>query len=249
MSERFFSSEPITGTVATLHQQEAHHLLHVMRLKAGAQVTLFDGLGAEFQAEVSRCGRTEVELAVLARHEIDRELPASLVIVSALPKGDRQRWMIEKLTELGVTRLLLIQTQRSIAKLAGGMAKLERAVIEASKQCRRNRLMRIENMQPWPQALAERSLPAVRWIAHPSESDTADSVDSSATERLAEGTAFAIGPEGGFTDDEIAGALAGGWLPIDLGPRILRTETAAVAAAVRGADILGAGGDVRPRDR
>ena len=236
MSERFFSDQPITGDTALLAQQEAHHLLHVMRLKAGDCVTLFDGSGAEFVAEVTRCGRSDVELAVLSREPIDRELPAPLVVVSPLPKGDRQRWMIEKLTELGVSRLLLVDTERSVAKVWGGMPKLERAVIEASKQCRRNRLMTIESPGPWRSVLADPELSAARYIAHPNESAEPRAPQMAAS--IDAGVVFAIGPEGGFTDEEIQAAIAASWTPLDFGSRILRTETAAIAAAVRGAAML-----------
>ncbi|MDH3719733.1 MAG: RsmE family RNA methyltransferase, partial [Planctomycetota bacterium] len=103
MTQRFYSSLPIDSGHVTLDGPEAHHLLHVMRLGVGAEIVLFDGLGAEFQGRVVDCRRSEVDVEVLARAEIDRELPFKLTLGVALPKGDRQRWLVEKAVELGVT--------------------------------------------------------------------------------------------------------------------------------------------------
>ncbi|MEM6799133.1 MAG: RsmE family RNA methyltransferase [Planctomycetota bacterium] len=232
MSERFFSEQPVSGDAATLADQEAHHLLHVMRLKPGARVTLFDGSGAEFSAEVTRCGRRDVELAVLERHEIDRELPAPVVIASTLPKGDRGRWLIEKLTELGVARVDFLETERSVSKpTGGGMEKLRRTVIEASKQCRRNRLMQIAGPLAWEDYPAAAS--GIRLLAHPSPMGASLETMPRASDGpvIGDPVTVAVGPEGGFTDAEAAVALSCGWKPLDFGPRILRTETAAIAAA------------------
>src|SRR5688500_9189413 len=101
MSDRFFVETPIDSEQAELIGPEAHHLAHVMRAGPGAEVTLFDGSGAEFAARVTKIGRSRVELTVSARREIDRELPFPLVLGVALPKGDRQKWLVEKATELG----------------------------------------------------------------------------------------------------------------------------------------------------
>ena len=143
MADRYFVQPEITGDRAVLAGPEAHHLLHVMRLGIGDRVTLFDGSGAEFLAQITRLGRSEVELSVLAREPIDRELPIDFTLAVALPKGDRQKWLVEKAVELGVTRLVPLRTARSVAQPGPQVAKrLARTGIEASKQCRRNRLLR-----------------------------------------------------------------------------------------------------------
>jgi 16S rRNA (uracil1498-N3)-methyltransferase len=224
MARRCFSETPIEGPQATLAGSEAHHLLHVLRASPGMQVVLFDGSGAEFEAEVVACNRSTVDLKVLPRREVSRELPFSLTLGVALPKGDRQRWIIEKAVELGVTRLVPLVTQRS-EKL--GSEKLSRYVIEASKQCGRNRLMEIAPAQAWADWLASRedssatcSLRA--WVAHPTGRPIV-----AADVQQPQPTMIAIGPEGGLADDEVAAAA--GWELVGLGPRILRIETAAIA--------------------
>lgn len=231
MSERFFVETPIAAETAQLTGPEVQHLAKVMRAKVGDEVTLFDGSGAEFRAQIERLGRSEAELRILERREVDRELPRELTLAVALPKGDRQQFLVEKLTELGATRLVPLVTRRGVAQpVDSALARLRRRAIEASKQCGRNRLLEIAPAENWGDFVTTRES-AARLVAHPTPGET-----KSAAARLAELPAdrplvVAVGPEGGFSDDEIAAALAHGWQPLALGPRILRVETAAIAVA------------------
>jgi 16S rRNA (uracil1498-N3)-methyltransferase len=263
MSERFFSSEPIISGRITLAGAEAHHMLHVMRSAVGQTVMLFDGSGAEFAAIVDSIGRSCVDLHIVERRDVDRELPLVLTVGVALPKGDRQKWLVEKLTELGAAVLVPLTTERGVAQpAAAALERLRRGTIEAAKQCGRNRLLTIAEPQPattWfsheskasdtslgssrpTQIVGAHEFPAARLlIAQPggkplSELDFAQPLP----------THLAIGPEGGFTDNEIAAAQSVGWQAVDLGPRILRVETAAVALVA--AVALGAGCRCRPSD-
>jgi 16S rRNA (uracil1498-N3)-methyltransferase len=225
MARRCFSETPIEGSSVSLSGNEAHHLLHVLRATPGMQVVLFDGSGAEFDAEVAACQRSSVKLTILERREVSRELPFTISLGVALPKGDRQRWIVEKAVELGVTRLVPLITERS--EKPGG-EKLQRYVIEASKQCGRNRLMEIAEPQRWANWVSQ-DLNATHggrraWVAHPTgRSMTAYDLQRSLP------TLLAIGPEGGLTEHEVADATAAGWDVIGLGPRILRIETAAIS--------------------
>jgi len=206
---------------------EAHHLIHVMRAKPGTRVVLFDGSGAEFPARVERVGRAEIELAVLSCEQIDRELSLEIILGVALPKGGRQRWLVEKAVELGISRIVPLRTTRSVAKPAKQMlGRLRRSVIEASKQCGRNRLMEIAEPQDWQEFVAGDPGTAVRLLAHPCGNDSP--CRPLAVHDVSGPVVLAIGPEGGFIDDEVSMAIAAGWRPVDLGPRILRVETAAV---------------------
>ena len=150
MSQRFFVSSPIVGERATLTDAEAHHLIHVMRAIAGDEVTLFDGSGCEFAARIESIGRSEVELTIIERRAVDRELPLRLTLAVALPKGDRQQVLVEKATELGVAGLVPLVTQRGVAQPSdSALNRLRRAAIEAAKQCGRNRLMEIAAPASW----------------------------------------------------------------------------------------------------
>jgi len=226
MTERYFTEGIIDADRVTLEGAEAHHLLHVMRAEPGAQVVLFDGQGGEYDATVAVCGRASVELEVTAERAIERELPYCLTLAVPLPKGDRQRWLVEKAVELGVARLIPLRTDCSSVGRGDHTAKLSRYVIEAAKQCGRNRLMEIAKPVAWQQFVQQSEpLPKQRLMAHPGGRPL-DQIDLQPT-----ASALAVGPEGGFTDEEVDLATSAGWKSVDLGGRILRVETAALALA------------------
>ena len=227
MSDRYFVETPVASNRAVLAGAEAHHLLHVMRAKAGTRVTLFDGSGWQFDAIVQRAGRNEVELEIAGREEIDRESRIAVTLGVALPKGERQKWLVEKVVELGVARLVPLETERGVSQpVANALERLRRGVIEACKQCGRNRLMEIAPPKAWWEFLAESGDVACRLVAHPGQ-------ESHRWPDVSDEAALAVGPEGGFTAEEIALARDRGWQTVDLGPRILRVETAAMALAAR----------------
>ncbi|MBS0264010.1 MAG: RNA methyltransferase, partial [Planctomycetes bacterium] len=145
----------------------------------------------------------------------------------AVPKGDRFGWLVEKATELGVARLVPLLTERSVVIPGDGkLDKMRRTIIEASKQCRRSRLMELDESQEWPAFTSRQPTDRPFWVAHP----TGQPLERS-TLPVAGHLTVAIGPEGGFTDREIALAVAQGARLITLGARILRIETAALAVA------------------
>ena len=227
MADRYFVETPIDGFTARLAGPEAHHLIHVMRAKPGTRAVLFDDTGAEFAAAVTRVDRATVELQIEQRTEVDRELPLEIVLAVALPKGDRQRWLIEKATELGLSRIVPLKTERGVAQpVEQAVKRLRRTVVEASKQCGRNRLMQIDTPADWPDFVATTQDVPSRLVAHPNGYHAAPGPLSVAS--LPRPVLLAIGPEGGFTDEEIAIAVTAGWHTVDLGPRILRVETAAL---------------------
>jgi 16S rRNA (uracil1498-N3)-methyltransferase len=212
-----------------------------MRAKAGMQVVVFDGSGAEWQAQVTRVGRTEVELELSVRREVDRELPCELTLAVALPKGDRQRWLVEKAVELGVKRMTPLTAARGVAQPGDrSLTRLRRTVVEASKQCGRNRLMEITAPMSCSDLFGS-TLPigALRALADPIGTQSLASLLSKYGEPALTALTFAVGPEGGFTDDEIEIARLRAWPIIDLGPRILRVETAALYLAAAGAALAG----------
>ena len=226
MAHRFFSDERISGDRITLRDTEARHLTQVMRKRVGEQVDLFDGSGYEFRATVTEMDRRHVELSIDERIDVNRELFYELTLAVALPKGDRQMWMVQKLVELGVTRLIPIKTTRGVAQPTGkALDRLHRQVIEASKQCGRNVLMSIHSPTNVEDLSAELSADCLRFIAHVTPTP------NGAWTPTATDVCFAVGPEGGFTDDEVSRLVEAGWNSLQLGERILRIETAAVAVA------------------
>ena len=224
MSDRFYTADPLGPGEYALTGPEAHHLAAVRRFAEGDRVTLFNGDGHEYPSEILSLGKKTVTLNVLARESADRELGHPLVVGCALPKGDRADFLVEKLTELGATRFVPLVTTRAVVQPKPAVVeKFTRAVIEASKQCGRNVLMGVDPPQKWEAFASRADLPSARFVLH-----TGPTLARLPTTRT--GAAVAVGPEGGFTQDEIALALASGWTPASLGPRVLRVETAALAA-------------------
>jgi 16S rRNA (uracil1498-N3)-methyltransferase len=225
VSDRFFHDGPLGLGEVALVGPEAHHLATVRRFVAGDSVTLFNGDGREFAARIVEADKKRATLRVTAIESPERELGFSLHIASALPKGDRGDFLIEKLTELGVTDFTPLATERAIVKADNAKTdKLRRAVIEASKQCGRNVLMRIHSPARWLDWCVRQT--GRRLIAHLNQKSEVRS------QKSVEAVLVAIGPEGGFTKGEVDAALAAGWELLSLGPRTLRVETAAIAAAV-----------------
>jgi 16S rRNA (uracil1498-N3)-methyltransferase len=229
MAERFYVNCELGPGPVLVQGAEAHHLAVVCRLRPGDAVCLFNGDGRQYPARIEKINRREVALEVLTIESPPRELPYRLDIAAPLPRGDRAQFLLEKLTELGVTSFTPLRTVRSVVHpRETKLDKLKRYVIEASKQCGRNVLLEVRPMIEWPAFCAAADLPPRRVLAHPG----GDSTPSMAENTPGCDTVAAVGPEGGFTEDEVALARAAGWRVLDLGPRILRVETAAIALAV-----------------
>jgi 16S rRNA (uracil1498-N3)-methyltransferase len=228
MADRYFVEQPIGDQPqAELRDSEAQHLGKVMRAQVGDVVLLFDGTGMEYTASIAALAKNRILLDIRTREVIDRELPREITLAVALPKGERQRFLVEKCVELGVQRLIPLKTKRGVAEAdAHVVERLARQVIEASKQCGRNRLMQVTPAMELTELVAFGTAIPERCLAHPS--GTAASSWPSDVPVL-----VAIGPEGGFTESELAHAQAAQWNIISLGKRILRVETAALAVAAR----------------
>jgi 16S rRNA (uracil1498-N3)-methyltransferase len=233
MAERYFVDQPLAPGPMQIDGPEAHHLATVCRLRPGDNVYLFNGDGRQYPAAVRALARRVVELDVGPGESPLRELLHRLEVAAPLPKGERADFLIEKLTELGVTAFTPLQTARTVVRPREvKLDRLRRHVIEASKQCGRNTLMELKPLSTWHDLLRRADLPARRALAHPSASNRLSAAETAEM-------VVAVGPEGGFTDDEVADAANGGWQAVSLGPRLLRVETAALAMAVLG------GGDCR----
>jgi 16S rRNA (uracil1498-N3)-methyltransferase len=230
MSDRFFTSEPLGPGEFVLDGSEAHHLATVRRFNPGDRVVLFNGNGNEYPSEIVAVQRKQVILQVLSTEPVNRELDFRLEIAAAMPKGDRGEFLVEKLVELGVARFTPLKTERTIVQpKESRLDKLQQVVIEASKQCGRNVLMAIAPLTEWTDLLtrlASEGRPVQRVILHPG-----GELLSSFSFGIP--ILFAVGPEGGFTEAEVAAGLTAGWRAASFGQRILRVETAAIAAAAR----------------
>ena len=206
----------------------------VLRLQPGDAVTLFNGEGGEWSASVTRMGRSDVEVALGAHHPIEREAARAVQLAVGLMAAERMDWLVEKATELGAASLTPVLMARSSLRLSADRADRKRAhwqavAIAACEQSGRNRLLDVrEQLSFQEQMKKDADVPAARWVL--SLADDAEPL-SRAVAALPPGAPVRLlsGPEGGLTPDEDAAARAAGWCPIDLGPRVLRAETAPLA--------------------
>lgn len=224
MRPRFYTPDKLQPGEFVLKGPEAHHLAVVRRVRTGDFVALFNGDGHEYPAQVIALAPKQVVLNVQSVENPQRERPMPLEMAVAMPKGDRADFLVEKLVELGVTRLTPLMTFRTIVRpRPSRLDHLRQAVIEACKQCGRNILMRIDELTTWAEYLHRPDLPSQRILLSPHSPNILCSTR--------EAVVCAIGPEGGWEEKEIVEALELGWKLYQLGPRTLRVETAAIAAA------------------
>lgn len=219
---------PDGGGALEVRGDEARHLVRVRRVGVGEVVEVFDGRGHARAAEVVGLGKDRVALRPFGPPLPDRVAPVGLTLATAVPKGDRFDWLVEKAAELGVAALAPILTARSVVDPRGAkLDRLRRAVVEAAKQCGRNRLMTVEDPAPWAELVKTAAGDALRLVAHPGGAAFPDWPRPSAA------VVVAVGPEGGFTEAEVEAAVTGGWIPVSLGDTLLRVETAGLVVASR----------------
>jgi len=229
MADRYFLPQFPDEELCELAGSEFHHLAHVMRGSPGDRITVFDGQGTEADAEIIRLSKTSAALRLTARRCDSPQTGPQIVLAASIPKSDRFRWLVEKATELGVARLIPLQTTRSI--VAPGAVKLDKmrqAVIEACKQSGRNGLMQIEPTTHWGDFVSAVIPTSTTFVADPNGLSLPDVAKSWARNGS---VLLVVGPEGGFTETELREALEAGARTVSLGPRILRIETAALALA------------------
>ena len=201
--------------------------LRVLRLREDEWVTLFDGLGGEFEARIVSIGKREVVAELRAHHAVERESNLDITLVQALATGDRMDWIIQKATELGVAAIQPVQTRRAMAKLNAERAEKRAAhwqgvVSAACEQCGRNRLPKVYGVMDFSAWLKKPSA-ILRVMLHPDATPGAWS-------KVRAPVAIIIGPEGGFAQDEVFDAERAGVVLASVGSRVLRTETAGMAA-------------------
>jgi 16S rRNA (uracil1498-N3)-methyltransferase len=225
---RFFVRAPlVTGKLLTLEKQVSRHISSVLRLGRNQHVTLFNGQGGEYDAEITTVERKQVLVRIGGVNPVDRESPLSVRVAIALAKGDRMDYAIQKVTELGATRISPLFTSRSEVKLSKERAakKLlhwQGITISACEQSGRNLLPMVDSPVGF-QELIESAAEETKLILCPG----APLISRGA--RPSQVT-LVTGPEGGFTESETELARSGGFLPTGFGPRVLRAETAPLAA-------------------
>lgn len=229
------STEEIAREVLVLSGEAVHHLLHVLRVKPGAEIGCFDGAGHTRLYHVAE--RAEAQLTLQAKQPVFdcAEPPVELVLFACIPKGERMDWLLEKATELGVGRIVPVMSERTVVRLAGAQAaakreRWQRIVEAASRQCGATRVPQVELPQPFkatePMMRACSTLIVAALI--PQAKPLKPVLDALDPARPGQTWGWWCGPEGDFTPGEMEAILACGATPVTLGPLILRVETAAI---------------------
>lgn len=228
---RFYCSTPLAaGLTIDLPEAVAHHL-HVLRLLPGAAMCLFNGDGAEYVAQLESLEKRRASASIRAQVARDVELPYEITLAQALPEASKMDWIVEKAVEMGVAAIQPLAAQRCVVRLSGERAEKRLAhwqavVVAASEQSGRNRLARLGAVDDFHHWIAQQDMHK-RIVLSPRGRQT---LPDWARHQPPQAVSLMIGPEGGFTAQEEDAAVARGALALSMGPRILRTETAGMAA-------------------
>ena len=226
----FIDGDLQTGQRLTVDGNAGNHIVRVLRLRVGDTLTLFNGRGGEYGARIEEMRRDTVQVSVLEHRDDERESPFHLTLAQGISRGERMDWVVQKATELGVSRIAPLFTERSMVRLDEKQATRKvqhwRAIaIAACEQSGRNRVPEIGTPASLYEMLEQRTASGAALLLSPGAALRI--ADVPATEA---GATVLIGPEGGLADVEQETALRSGFTPVRLGPRVLRTETAAVCA-------------------
>lgn len=226
---RFFAAMKLSSeTEIELPERAARHCA-VLRLRRGDEVVVFNGEGGEFSAELTRVSRDEVRARLISKQDVERESPLAITLAQCLSSTDRMDITLQKSTELGVSRIVPLASQRSVVKLSSEragkrVAHWRNVLVAACEQCGRNRVPKVDAIADLADFLGVPGGDGVRVLLAPDASRDLKSLEPSNTVTLL------VGPEGGLAPEERRQAEASGFVPIRFGPRVLRTETAPLAA-------------------
>jgi 16S rRNA (uracil1498-N3)-methyltransferase len=236
----FVDGALISGEIIELPHDTGGHLAKVLRARSGDELILFNGDGREFTGAIESVRGSRVSASIGAPRSMDRESPFALTLVQCVPRGDRMDFIVQKATELGIARIVPVLSQRSVVRLdqsqsASKQAHWRAVAVSACEQCGRNRVPAVEAPQPllhYLGALSAESPGILRLVLEPEQATEAHgrvhSIDGGAA--TLNGATIAIGPEGGFAAEELEAFELSRFRRTGLGPRVLRTETAAIAA-------------------
>jgi len=229
---RFFADLPIrAGGIVRLPEDAAHHAVHVLRLRPGDEVTLFHGRGGEYSGRIAAVDRLRVSVDVLAHRPVEREAALAVTLVQGVSAGEKMDFTVQKATELGVAAVQPVVCERSTGRVSGERAQIKRShwrrvAVSACEQCGRNRIPDVLPVLALADFCREPPPPGMRLLLAP----RSELRLGAAAARPAGPVTLAAGPEAGFTDAEASALVEAGFTPVRLGPRVLRTETAALAA-------------------
>ena len=229
-SPRFYCREALSpGAHIDLPEPVARHAVRVLRLPPGAEIVLFDGRGGEYDARIERIERDRVVVALGAWRDVERESPLAVTLIQAVQAGEKMDFTVQKAVELGVAQIVPVDSRRSVTRLAGEraarrVAHWQGVAAAACEQCGRNQVPLVASLEKLENWLARPATGILRLILAPdAEPSLVDLPPATALQLL-------IGAEGGLDPQEIIAAQQAGFTAVRMGPRVLRTETAGLAA-------------------
>ncbi|HVY55990.1 MAG TPA: 16S rRNA (uracil(1498)-N(3))-methyltransferase [Thermodesulfobacteriota bacterium] len=218
----------IVNGKAFLSGTDYKHVVKVLRMKEGDAVTLFDSSSVEYDCRISRVGSKEVVVDVLSSRRVETDSPLRITLMQGLPKGDKMDYIVEKATELGVHAIVPVVTERSQVRTTEKKKRWERIALEASKQCGRTRPPAIENTLNFSEAIKYKHDNGLAIILNVGSQVSLKEFLKNSLQHPSN-IIVLIGPEGGFSENEVLLATEMGFTSLGLGPRTLRTETAGLA--------------------
>ncbi len=236
---RLFIDMPLyNGETILLPRDKAHHISNVLRMRAGDSIKIFNNLGFEYEARIIDITKKTAQIEVLKSIQIDNESPLKITLCLAIARGQHMDFSIQKAVELGVYNIVPVISEFSNVKLEDSrvqnkLTHWQNIIISAAEQCGRNRLAQLQkplSLMEW----LELDTSMKRLILHPAGQQSLSDIGVQDNE-----LSLVIGPEGGFSDHEVKLSAEKGCIPISMGPRILRTETAVVAAVSNAQQLWG----------
>ena len=222
------SRQDIKNNMAVISGRDYRHMIKVLRLRTGDDVTLFDTESYEHYGKIADIGRRELTVEIAESRRVHTDSPLEITLLQGLPKADKMDYIIEKATELGVHKIVPVITERSQVRPSDKKKRWERIALEASKQCGRTKATVIENTLDFTEALNIHNNSELCIIFHVNY-DTSIKEYLKKSLQLPRNIIILIGPEGGFSEHEVLLASEMGFTSLGLGPRTLRTETASLA--------------------
>ena len=229
---RIYTDQPLdSGANVTLEGGAARHLCSALRMSVGEEITLFNGDGGEFSAALTALGKSQVGVVIGEHREVNRESPLKLHLAIAVSRGERMDWIVQKATELGASEITPLFSERTEVKLNAErlekkLRHWQQVAISACEQSQRNKLPMIHNAQTLNHWLSQGNDDSaqLKLVLHHRSDKTL------AQHQAPKSVCLLVGPEGGLSDNEIHHAVENGFVPLTLGPRVMRTETAPLAA-------------------
>jgi len=233
MSRFFVPRDSVKGSVISVTGEEAHHIADVMRLKVKDKVVTFDGTGKEYIGVIKEVGKKSIVIDVTDTREAPKTLAPRVTLIQAIPKREKIEYLIEKATELGVDSIVPVFTERTIPnwdeeKRASHVIRWRKIAREASKQCGRLDIPKVPEIAQFSNIIIDEKLSGLKLIA--ALADDTEPIRRALKDFKGDQIIIAIGPEGDFTPDEVKSAVGRGFIPVSLGFRVLKSDTAGLFA-------------------